>query len=163
MAACRFPAAGAEAAVGCAAIPLQEDPPVRFVDRYPIIVTPKLRECRDFWLAHLGFEVMFESTWFILVQAGDESATLAFMSPDHPSAPPGPEVFSGKGMCFELQVEDAAAAFAEFKERGGPVGLELTDEPFGQRRFGFADPSGLWVDVVEQIEPAEGFWDRYMV
>jgi hypothetical protein len=44
-----------------------------------------------------------------------------------------------------------------------PIAHPLTDEPFGQRRFGFLDPSGLWVDVVEQIEPASGFWDRYMV
>ena len=66
-------------------------------------------------------------------------------------------------MCFELQVEDAAAALEEFRAGGGPVGLVLTDEPFGQRRFGFSDPSGLWVDVVEQIAPREGFWERYMV
>jgi hypothetical protein len=39
----------------------------------------------------------------------------------------------------------------------------LTDEPFGQRRFGFSDLSGLWIDVVEQIEPTPGFWDKYMV
>ena len=132
---------------------------MRFVDRYPIIVTPKLTDCRDFWRAHLGFAVLFEASWFVLLQA--EGATIAFMSPDHPSAPPGPEVFPGSGICFELQVEDAATAFAEYERNGGPVGLALTDEPFGQRRFGFTDPSGLWVDVVEQIAPAEGFWERY--
>ncbi len=132
---------------------------MRFVDRYPIIVTPRLTECRDFWRAHLGFEVVFEAAWFVLLQAEGESASLAFMSPDHPSAPPGPEPYGGVGMCFELQVEDATAAFTEYKARGGPVGLALTDEPFGQRRFGFHDPSGLWVDVVEQIEPAPGFWE----
>ena len=136
---------------------------MRFVDRYPIIVTPKLAECRDFWRTHLGFGVVFEATWFVLLQAEGESASLAFMSPDHPSAPPGPETFPGAGMCFELQVEDAAAAFEEFRRSGGPVGLALTDEPFGQRRFGFSDPSGLWVDVVEQIAPREGFWESYMV
>ena len=135
---------------------------MRFIDRYPVIVTPKLRECRAFWTAHLGFDVVFEADWFVLLQAEGQSATLAFMSPKHPSAPPGPESFSGTGMCFELQVEDARAALDEFQRRGGQVGLELTDEPFGQRRFGFSDPSGLWVDVVEQIEPAEGFWERYM-
>ena len=135
---------------------------MRFVDRYPIIVTPRLGACRDFWRRHLGFEAVFEASWFVLLQAEDASATLAFMHPDHPSAPPGPEPFPGVGMCFELQVEDAAAAFAEFRESGGPVGLPLTDEPFGQRRFGFSDPSGLWVDVVEQIEPAAGYWERYM-
>lgn len=134
---------------------------MRFVDRYPIIVTPKLFECRDFWAAHLGFETAFESNWFILMAV--DGATIAFMSPDHPSSPPGPEVFSGKGMCFELQVEDAKAAYDEARGRGLLIGHDLADEPFGQRRFGFSDPSGLWVDVVEQIEPAAGFWDRYMI
>ena len=136
---------------------------MRFVDRYPIIVTPKLFACRDFWVAHLGFAVVFEASWFVLLAPPDGSASLAFMSPDHPSAPPGPEAYSGLGMCFELQVEDAAATFAEFRQLGGAPGLALTDEPFGQRRFGFRDPSGLWVDVVEQIAPSDGFWESYMV
>ena len=134
---------------------------MRFVDRYPIIVTPKLFACRDFWVTHPGFAVVFEASWFVLLAPPDGSASLAFMSPDHPSAPPGPEAFSGAGMCFELQVEDARAAHDAAVAAGLPVGLPLTDEPFGQRRFGFRDPAGLWVDVVEQIEPATGFWERY--
>jgi catechol 2,3-dioxygenase-like lactoylglutathione lyase family enzyme len=133
---------------------------MRFVDRYPIIVTPRLLDCRDFWVRHLGFGVAFEASWFVLLQA--EGATLAFMSPDHPSAPPGPEPYARTGMCFELQVEDATAAFAEAVAAGLPIGLPLTKEPFGQLRFGFTDPSGLWVDVVEQVESAEGFWERYL-
>lgn len=133
---------------------------MRFVDRYPIIVTPRLRECRDFWTAHLGFAVAFEADWFILLQA--QGASLAFMSPDHPSAPPGPEAFSGKGMCFELQVDDAAAAYEECRAAGLEPDYALAEEEFGQLRFGFFDPAGLWVDVVEQVEPAEGYWDRYM-
>lgn len=132
---------------------------MRFVDRYPIIVTPELFACRDFW-SRLGFAPVFQSSWFVLLQA--EGATLAFMSPDHPSAPPGPESFSGRGMCFELQVEDAAAAHETFRAAGLAADYPLTAESFGQLRFGFADPSGLWVDVVEQIEPAAGYWDRYM-
>jgi hypothetical protein len=35
--------------------------------------------------------------------------------------------------------------------------------PFGQRRFGLFDPAGVWIDVVEQIEPAPGWWDQYAV
>ena len=139
-----------------------KEAPVRFVDRYPIIVTPKVAECRDFW-GRLGFEVVFEATWFVLLQADGASATLAFMSPDHPSAPPGPEPFSGKGVCFELQVEDATLAHTCATKTGLPITLPLTREPFGQHRFGFFDPSGLWVDVVEQVESAAGFWERYAV
>jgi len=32
----------------------------------------------------------------------------------------------------------------------------------GQRRFGFTDPAGVWVDIVEQIEPAAGWWEPYL-
>lgn len=135
----------------------------RYQDHYPIVVTPDIRACQAFWEQHLGWSCGFASSWFVWLCSEDGSASLAFMSPDHPSAPPGPETFSGLGLCFELQVADAKAAHADFLARGGHVGLPLTDEAFGQRRFGFRDPSGLWVDVVEQIEPQAGFWDRYMV
>jgi hypothetical protein len=30
------------------------------------------------------------------------------------------------------------------------------------RRFAAIDPAGTWIDVVEQTEPAEGWWDRYL-
>jgi catechol 2,3-dioxygenase-like lactoylglutathione lyase family enzyme len=134
---------------------------MRFQDRYPIIVTDRKDACRDWWVRHLGFEVGFDSSWFTWLQAADGSASLAFMTPDHPSAPPGPEPFAGTGLCFELQVEDARTAHACFVATGASAGYPLTDEAFGQRRFGFRDPSGLWVDVVEQIDPQAGWWDRY--
>jgi uncharacterized glyoxalase superfamily protein PhnB len=62
------------------------------------------------------------------------------MAPDHPSAPPGPEPYAGRGICFELQIEDATAALETLTANGLEVGYPLTDEPFGQRRFGFHDP-----------------------
>lgn len=135
---------------------------MRFSDRYPLIVTSRKDACRDFWVRRMGFEIGFDSTWFVWLHAPDHSATIAFMTPDHPSAPPGSDEFSGKGMCFEMQVDDADATHAELTRMGVPVTHALRDEPFGQRRFGFADPSGLWIDVCEQIAPAEGFWDRYV-
>ncbi len=85
------------------------------------------------------------------------------MHPTHPSAPPGPEAFSGKGMCLEFQVPDATAEYDRFVHDGAPLALSLRDEPFGQRRFGLFDPAGVWIDVVEQIEPAPGWWDRYVM
>jgi hypothetical protein len=30
-------------------------------------------------------------------------------------------------------------------------------------RFGLLGPAGVWIDLVEQIEPAAGWWDRYLV
>ena len=135
---------------------------MKFSDHYPLIVTTHKNACRDFWVSYLGFNVGFDSDLFVWLSGHDGSASIAFMTPDHPSAPPGPEVFSGKGMCFELQVDSAQAAYDEMKALDVPIVYPLTTEPFGQKRFGFFDPSGLWVDVVEQTKPATGYWDGYM-
>jgi uncharacterized glyoxalase superfamily protein PhnB len=136
---------------------------LRFSDRYPVIITAEKDAARDFWIKYLDFEVTFDSLWFCLLTTGDSSASIAFMTPDHPSSPPEPEIFGGTGLCFELEVADAKAAHDELTSKGLPVAYPLTDEPFGQRRFGFTDPAGLWVDVVEQTAPEAGFWDKYMV
>lgn len=133
-------------------------------DFYPIIVTEHLAGCRDFYRRWFGLEVAFEASWFVLLSAGASGrASLAFMHPDHPSSPPGPEPFSGQGMCLEFQVGDARAEHERFVRGGAPLALSLRDEPFGQRRFGLFDPAGVWIDVVEQIESAAGWWDKYLV
>ena len=135
---------------------------MRIRDNYPIVVTDRKDEARDFWQRFLGFRPVFDSSWFTLMTDEGSGSSIAFMTPDHPSAPPGPDAFAGTGACFELEVVDAAAAHAELTGRGLAATYPLTDEPFGQRRFGFADPSGLWIDVVGPIESEAGHWARYM-
>jgi len=130
---------------------------------YPIIVTPRVTDCREFYERWFGLEVVFEASWFVLLARGGGAATVAFMAPDHPSAPPGPEPFNGKGVCLEFQVADARAEHERLVRGGVSLSLPLRDEPFGQRRFGLFDPAGVWIDVVEQIEPEAGWWDRYLV
>jgi catechol 2,3-dioxygenase-like lactoylglutathione lyase family enzyme len=132
-------------------------------DAYPIIVTDKLAECRDFYTRWLGFQPAFEASWFVyLASAGDRPHGIAFMAADHPSQPPGPETFTGKGMFLTLQVADAAGEFERLSSAGVPIAYALRDEPWGQRRFGLLDPAGTWVDVVQHIEPQPGFWDPYI-
>lgn len=129
---------------------------------YPVIVTSRLDECREFYTKNFGFDVVFEASWFIyMASAANPGYGIAFMTPDHPSRPPGPEAFSGKGMFLTLQVADAASEHERLKNAGVAIAYPLAVEPWGQRRFGVLDPSGMWVDVVEQIEPAPGFWDKY--
>ena len=136
---------------------------MRLQDAYAIIVTDKLAECRDFYTRWLGFRVAFEASWFVyLASSGDHPHGVAFMAADHPSQPPGPETFTGRGMFLTLQVADAAAEFARLSEARVPMAYPLRDEPWGQRRFALRDPSGTWVDVVQHIEPEPGYWDKYM-
>ncbi len=134
-------------------------------DLYPLVTTPHLAEAKDFYTRHFGFQVAFEASWFLyLVGPGEpetRGATLAFMHPDHPSNPPGPEHFNGLGMILTVEVSDAESLFERLQTAGAPMLHPLTDEAWGQRRFMTRDPAGVMVDVVEQIAPAEGFWDQY--
>ena len=140
-------------------------PAARVRDLYPLITTPKLFEARDFYVKHFGFQVGFEASWFVYLHGPGEpetrGATLAFMDPSHPSRPPGPESFDGKGMILTVEVADAREAFERLKAGGAPIIHPLTDEAWGQRRFMTRDPAGVLVDVVQQIEPAADFWPRY--
>jgi uncharacterized glyoxalase superfamily protein PhnB len=132
------------------------------VATYPIVVTDRLRECRDYYRRWFGFEVFFEASWIVVLSSDGEAPTVAFMHSEHPSTPPKPTAFAGDGTFLTLQVDDASAEYERVREEGLNCALELTDEPWGQRRFAAIDPAGMWVDVVEQTEPAAGWWDRYL-
>lgn len=139
---------------------------MKIVDHYPLITTPALTACRDFYVKFFGFQVGFEASWFVYLSrpgsAGEAAVSLAFMSPDHPSTPPGPETFSGLGAILTLQVEDAQACRDELHAAGAPIFYDVRTEPWGQKRFALQDPSGLMLDICEQTEPASGFWEPYL-
>ncbi len=143
----------------------EREPHMKVRDLYPLVTTPALFETRDFYVTHFGFEVLFEASWFVYLSGpgedGTRGATLAFMHPDHPSSPPGPEAFDGLGMILTVEVEDATALFERLSGAGAPIVHPVTDEDWGQRRFMTRDPSGVLVDVVQQTQPVDGFWERY--
>lgn len=130
---------------------------------YPVFITNKLEETINFYRRYFGFDTLFESSFFVLLQSqGEQKSCFAFMSEEHPTAPPSPAVFNGSGSFLTIEVADANFVFQEVKKRGLTIRYTLKDEPWGQRRFGVLDPNGLWVDVVQQIEPVEGYWDEYL-
>lgn len=136
---------------------------MKAVSVYPLVTTCELRASRDFFVQHFGLEVVFEASWVAMLgDAASGDIRLGLMSADHPTSPPGPEVFDGRGMIVTVQVDDAAQACDRLREAGVPISYALHDEPWGQRRFMTVDPSGIGVDVVEQTEPVPGYWDRYM-
>jgi catechol 2,3-dioxygenase-like lactoylglutathione lyase family enzyme len=137
----------------------------RLLCAYPLVTTQHVAACRDFYVRHFAFQVAFEASWFVYLTrpAEDGAVALAFMTPDHPSMPPGPEVFSGVGLLLTLQTDDAAAEAERLRAAGVEITWALRREPWGQLRFQVRDPSGLALDIVEQVEPEAGFWARYGV
>jgi uncharacterized glyoxalase superfamily protein PhnB len=130
---------------------------------YPLITTMNLRATRDFYVENFGLEVIFEASWVVMLgRPGAGQICIGFMASNHPTNPPGPDAFDGRGMIVTMQVEDAKQACTMLRRKGAPITYDLHDEPWGQRRFTTLDPSGIIVDVVQQTMPAEGYWEKFL-
>lgn len=130
---------------------------------YTVFVTSDVKKCKSFYEQWFGFTPVFSSSWFILLQSpGKKSFFLAFMSDKHPSTPPNPGVMKGDAAFLTLQVDDAKKVYDAMVKAGLKIFYHLKDEDWGQRRFAINDPNGMHIDVVEQIEPKAGYWDKYM-
>ncbi|MCI0750989.1 MAG: VOC family protein [Flammeovirgaceae bacterium] len=138
--------------------------PMIYQDIYPVFITRDLTSSKDFYTRWFNLQVAFESSFFILlISTGERPWSVGFLNESHPSSPPSnPAMNAQAGVYLTLQVEDAKSDFEKLKAAGLKISYALKDEPWGQRRFGVVDPNGMYVDVVQQIEPANGFWDKYM-
>ena len=135
---------------------------MKYQDIYPVFVTKDLNASKEFYGKWFNLKPVFESGFFILLVSEGDSRSIGFLSEVHPSSPPSsPAVNAQAGVFLTMQVEDAKADFDRLKAAGRKISYELTDEPWGQRRFGVVDPNGMYIDVVQQIEPEKGFWEKY--
>ena len=136
-----------------------------YQDVYPVLVTKNLKACKEFYTKWFDLNVSFESSFFILlVSKGERSFSVGFIDEEHPSSPPTSSAMKkDEGVFLTFQVVDARIEYERLKKVGLKMNYELKDEPWGQRRFGVIDPNGMYLDIVEQIEPQKGFWEKYPV
>ena len=114
---------------------------------YPLITTPHLAESRDFFVRHFGFEVGFEASWFVwLSRRTSESGTvaLAFMSPDHPSRPPGPDTAHG---AWVIEIAGPRRFLVAFDELDGRSSLCRDFD--GKRKPVWSRAAKSWLETKE--------------
>jgi hypothetical protein len=88
-------------------------------DLFVLLCTDKLIECRDFYVKHFGFEVVFQSTIYIQLSIKSDSGTafsLALMPPDNPFTKEFKDVYQGKGAYVTIQVEDTKKLYEQLKK-----------------------------------------------
>ena len=121
----------------------------------PLAITNKLKECAAFYVDNFGFTIVFEEDWYVHLVNQKTGHELGFMAPNTDTQPKELHAeFSGKGMIYSFEVEDAKTEFERLKKKGLKFILELKDEPWGQRHSIIEDPAGVYVDVVQQLEEA---------
>jgi catechol 2,3-dioxygenase-like lactoylglutathione lyase family enzyme len=122
------------------------------VGLYAGYVTGNLAETRDFFVNTLGFEVRFESAWFVLLGLGAQQ--IGLLLPDQAAqAPMFRTIYPGAGAWITFDVPDVDRVYRRATAAGLAIAVPLRDEPWGERHFSIIAPNGLALDVVTYKGP----------
>ena len=128
---------------------------------FPVFIVQNLDAAKTFYLNHFGFSVAFENDWYLHL-ISESSIQVGFLLPDQPTQPVEfQQLYSGNGVIFSMEVDDADSAYAEAKQRSLDVVLELRSEDWGQRHFCVKDPNGVYLDIVQAIDATEEYQQGY--
>ena len=135
--------------------------PMKLSRLFPVIYSQHLSRSKEFYSELLGFDIEFDSDWFInLVGGVDGQFELGIQQFDHELIP---EKFRARaqGLSIALEVENVDEIYEKFRNRKDLVS-EIADEEYGQRHFMCVDPNGVLLDVCTPIEPSEAFKAEHM-
>ncbi len=120
------------------------------------IITQKLAESKAFYTENLGFQVVFENEFYLLLRTPNNQAEFSFLLPNHPSQHALFQTpFTGNGMYLTIKVEDVDAVYTTMKNKNLDVKIELRNEPWGDRHFAILDPNGIGIDFVTYSAPQD--------
>jgi catechol 2,3-dioxygenase-like lactoylglutathione lyase family enzyme len=129
---------------------------------YVVICTDKVTESRDFYVQHFGFELTFESDWYVSLKLPQQPySELAILDYRHETMPVDHRSKT-QGIVLNFEVDDVDQVFAQMKEAGLPIVRPIRDETFGQRHFITTDPNNILIDIITNIAPSSEFADQYV-
>lgn len=128
---------------------------------YPVLMTDDVAASRDFYVQHFGFQVTFDSDWYVSLKSADSRFELAVLQHDHETVVEGYRK-PVQGLLLNFEVNDVDAEYARLIQGAGlPLKRELLTEDFGQRHFATVDPNGVLIDVIQNVPPSEEYAAQY--
>jgi catechol 2,3-dioxygenase-like lactoylglutathione lyase family enzyme len=124
---------------------------------FPNILSDRLPETRDFYVGLLGFEVGYDSDWFVAL-VGDGGHELGIWQVGHELVPPSYRA-EPAGLILTFVVDDVDEIHGVARRAGLPVVAPPRDLFYGQRQMLLTDPNGLLVDVSTPSTPSPAFRD----
>lgn len=116
------------------------------------IFSDRLLETRDFYMVLFGYEVAFESDWFIHLHApGNKAIELGIIRRDHDIV--HPDYKDRAGGMLTIVVPDVDALVRLAKERSVRIVEEPRDLFYGQRRALLLGPNDTLLDVSSECAP----------
>jgi catechol 2,3-dioxygenase-like lactoylglutathione lyase family enzyme len=111
------------------------------------ICSDRLSESRDFYVALLGFEIRYDSDWYVqLRNPSNYEQEFGIILRSHNLVPQEFQT-APTGMYVTFVVPDVDEVY----EKALAMGLRIVQEPrnefYGQRRFLTTDPNGCLIDI----------------
>lgn len=129
---------------------------------YPVILSERLEESKDFYITHFGYTLTFEAEWYISLLNESTGDELAILDSEHKTIP---EAYrkNVQGLILNSEVENVDEWYQELiVKKNLPLHLDIRDEAFGQRHFITSDPNDVLIDVITVIPPDEAFQEQYV-
>ncbi|EGO64222.1 VOC family protein [Acetonema longum] len=122
------------------------------------ISTDKLQESKNFYIDHFGFQLVYESDWYIeLISPQSPYFGISFTLPQREAG----EFFHGKGLILSFEVANADSECQRLKAAGLAVFQDLQDKPWGERSFVIDDPNGVHLYIYQSIAPTSEYQRLY--
>jgi len=104
------------------------------------IATPDVEAVSRFYAELFDLETVMDQGWIVTLASGKSAPVQVSIASEGGSGTPAPDV--------SIEVEDVDATFQHACEQGVKIEYDLTDEPWGVRRFFLRDPAGKLVNVL---------------
>ena len=107
------------------------------------IAADPVREVRKFYSDLFGLEAIMDLGWIVTLGSGESAVTQISILSEGGSGAPVPDL--------SIEVDDVDEVYRRAKEIGCEFVHDLTDEPWGVRRFFIHDPTGKLLNVLSHI------------
>jgi predicted enzyme related to lactoylglutathione lyase len=98
---------------------------------------------REFYTDLFRLDIAMDMGWIVTLASGAATFPQLSILSEGGSGAPVPDV--------SIEVDNVDEVYARAKQRGCKVVHELTDEPWGVRRFFIADPTGKLLNVLTHL------------
>ncbi len=100
---------------------------------------------REFYENFLGLKLAMDMQWIMtFVSETNPTAQISIVRSEHP-------VNINQGITLSVEVEDIDQLYEKAKSLPYEITYEITNEPWGVRRFFVRDPNGVIVNIMSHI------------
>ena len=108
------------------------------------IATESVEELRSFYADLFDLETVMDQGWIVTLGSGATAPVQISLMSEGGSGAPVPDL--------SIEVDDVVGVYARAQRLGHEIAYELTDEPWGVRRFFLRDPTGKLLNVLSHLE-----------